>query len=74
MGAQEGITVTYGPNYRVAVIYAPQGRDFICFEPMAAITDAFNLAHSGAYTELQNVPPGGAWRESFWVTPESALR
>ncbi len=72
MGAQERITVTYGPNYRVAVIYAPEGRDFICFEPMAAITNAFNLAHSGAYTELQSVPPGGVWRESFWVKPESA--
>jgi len=69
-GGHERLTVTYGPNYRIAVIYAPQGRDFICFEPMAAITNAFNLAHSGVYTELQSVAPGGTWRESFWVTPE----
>jgi aldose 1-epimerase len=69
MGGQERITVTYGPNYRVAVVYAPQGRDYICFEPMAAITNAFNLAHRGVYTELQSIPPGSTWRESFWVTP-----
>jgi aldose 1-epimerase len=70
MGARERITVTFGPNYRVAVVYAPQGRDYICFEPMAAITNAFNLAHSGVYTELQSIPPGSTWRESFWVTPD----
>jgi aldose 1-epimerase len=71
MSARERLTVTYGPNYQVAVIYAPQGRDYICFEPMAAITNTFNLAHSGVYKELQSIPPGGTWRESFWVTPES---
>jgi len=70
-GGGEQLTVTYGPNYRVAVIYAPQGRDYICFEPMAALTNAFNLAHRGVYQELQSVPPGGEWRESFWVTPEA---
>jgi len=69
VGGREQITVTYGPNYRVAVVYAPEGRNFICFEPMAAITNAFNLAQRGVYTELQNIAPGGTWRESFWVTP-----
>jgi len=65
-GRKERITVTYGPKYTVAVVYAP-ARDFICFEPMAAITDAFNLAHAGTYRELQSVPAGGQWRESFWI-------
>jgi aldose 1-epimerase len=51
----------------VAVVYAPKGREFICFEPMAAITNAFNLAHRGVYTELQSAPAGGEWRESFWI-------
>jgi aldose 1-epimerase len=68
-GKREKISVIYGPKYPVAVVYAPPGREFICFEPMAAITNAFNLAHSGAYKELQSVPPGGDWRESFWVAP-----
>jgi aldose 1-epimerase len=68
-GKSQRIDVTMGPNYRAAVIYAPRGRNFICFEPMAGITNALNLAHKGGYKELQSVPPGGVWRESFWVKP-----
>jgi aldose 1-epimerase len=68
-GAHEKISVIYGPKYTVAVVYAPPGRQFICFEPMSAITDGFNLAHAGVYKELQSVPPGGQWRESFWIAP-----
>jgi len=68
-GAHEKISVIYGPKYTVAVVYAPAGRQFICFEPMSAITDAFNLAHAGVYKELQSIPPGGVWRESFWIAP-----
>jgi aldose 1-epimerase len=68
-GKKQRITVTYGPKYTVAVVYAPAGREFICFEPMAAITNSFNLAHSGVYKELQSIPPGGQWKESFWITP-----
>jgi aldose 1-epimerase len=60
------------------VIYAPRpqagrggspaaSRNFICFEPMAAITNAMNLAHKGGYKELQSVAPGGTWEERFWV-------
>jgi aldose 1-epimerase len=68
-GGGARIEVVYGPLYRVAVVYAPAGRDFICFEPMAAVTNAFNLAHEGKYDELQSVPPGRRWRESFWIVP-----
>ncbi|HYW46523.1 MAG TPA: aldose 1-epimerase [Bryobacteraceae bacterium] len=68
-GTAQRITVTYGPRYPVAVVYAPAAREFICFEPMAAITNAFNLAHAGVCPELQSIPPGGQWRESFWITP-----
>jgi aldose 1-epimerase len=46
-----------------------QNPNFICFEAMAGITDAINLAHRGIYKELQSVPPGGTWQESFWVRP-----
>jgi len=66
-GGGRRITVTYGPKYAVAIAYAPAGKDFVCFEPMSAVTNAFNLAHSGIYGELQSVPPGEVWRESFWV-------
>ena len=47
---------------------APTTRGFIAFEPMVAITNALNLAHRGVYKELQSIPPGGSWAESFWVT------
>jgi aldose 1-epimerase len=68
-GKRERITVEYGSKYGVAVVYAPQEKDFICFEPMAAITNAFNLAHAGRYGELQAIPPGAEWRELFRITP-----
>jgi aldose 1-epimerase len=35
---------------------------------MAAITNAFNLAHDGVYQELQSVAPGETWKESFWLS------
>ena len=41
--------------------------NFICIEPMAGITNALNLAHRGVYKELQSIPPGGTWQESFWI-------
>jgi aldose 1-epimerase len=47
---------------------APTSKGFIAFEPMAAITNALNLAHKGVYKELQSIPPGGSWEESFWIT------
>lgn len=68
-GKTQKIEVLFGPNYRAAVVYAPPGRDFICFEPMVGITNALNLAHRGAYKELQSVPARQTWRESFWVRP-----
>ncbi len=68
-GKSQRLDVAFGPNYRAAVVWAPKGRPFICFEPMAGITDAVNLAHRGLYKELQSVAPGETWRESFWIAP-----
>jgi aldose 1-epimerase len=75
-GKAQQLDVIVGPNYRAMVIYAPrpaagspQNRNFICFEPMVGITDAMNLAHKGIYKELQSIPPGGVWQESFWIRP-----
>ena len=48
---------------------SPPDPNFVCFEPMAGITDALNLAHAGKYPELQTIAPGGTWEESFWVIP-----
>ena len=68
-GRQEKLEVIYGPKFPVAVVYAPPGKEFVCFEPMAAPTNAFNLAHAGIYKELQSVAPGADWQESFWISP-----
>ena len=68
-GAKERIAVIYGPKYPVAVVYSPKDRDFICFEPMSGPTNAFNLKQAGKYNDLQTIPPGGKWRESFWIHP-----
>jgi len=79
-GKSQQVDVLLGPNYRAMVIYAPKpaagpegsparSRNFICFEPMAAITDAMNLAQKGLYKDLQSIPPGGTWQESFWIRP-----
>ncbi|MFN7926315.1 MAG: aldose 1-epimerase [Bryobacteraceae bacterium] len=67
-GKSQKVSVEFGPNYPVSVIYAPPGREFICFEPMAGVTDVFNLAHEGKFP-LQSVPAHGQWRESFWIRP-----
>jgi aldose 1-epimerase len=44
-------------------------RGFIAVEPMVGITSSMNLAHKGLYKELQSIPPGGKWEESFWLRP-----
>ncbi|OLD17929.1 MAG: hypothetical protein AUJ01_08325 [Acidobacteria bacterium 13_1_40CM_3_65_5] len=69
IGKSQRLDLVLGANYRSVVIWSPKDRDFICVEPMAGITDAINLAHRGVYKELQSIPPGGTWRESFWVRP-----
>jgi len=68
-GTSQKIDVAFGQNYRAAVVYAPKGRDFICFEPMAGITDAMNLAQRGLYKDLQQIPAGGTWQEHFSIRP-----
>jgi len=37
----------------------------VCFEPMTAVTNAFNSPNA----MLPHVAPGETWRESFWITP-----
>ena len=66
------VEVLFEPKWQAAVVWEPndpkgQPQPFICFEPMAGITNAINLNHEGRYPELQSVPPGGKWTESFWV-------
>ncbi len=63
-------TVGFGPKFPVAVIYAPFDKEFVCFEPMTAPTDAFHLAQAGLYDNLQYIAPGETWTEHFWMKPE----
>ncbi len=68
-GERQKLSVIYGPKYPVGVVYAPRGKDFVCIEPMAAVTNAFQLAHEDRYPELQMISAGGEWQESYWVRP-----
>jgi aldose 1-epimerase len=69
-GKSERIDVVFGPNYRAVVVYAPGSQNkFICFEPMAGITNAMNMAQKGKYSELQSIAPGKSWQESFRIRP-----
>ena len=68
-GKRQRLDVIVGPNYRSVVVWAPGPQNFICFEPMAGITNAINMAHQGTYTELQTIATGGTWRESCWIRP-----
>ena len=66
-GQGKKIEVVYGPKWIVAVVYSPANQQYICFEPMAGITNAINLNHEGKYADLQMVAPGAKWTESFWI-------
>jgi aldose 1-epimerase len=69
---EKKVETLFGPKYPVAVVWEPntqggQPQPFICFEPMTGITSAVNLAHEGKYPDLQMIPAGGRWSESFWI-------
>jgi aldose 1-epimerase len=66
-GGGKKIEVAFGPRYTVAIIYAPPGQNYICFEPMSAPTNGINLAHEGKYAELQTISSRERWQESFWI-------
>jgi aldose 1-epimerase len=83
-GKAQRLDVLIDQGYRSVVVWAPspsgkgrggQGpsppaeRNFICFEPMASITNAVNMSHRGTYKELQTIAPGATWRARFWVRP-----
>jgi aldose 1-epimerase len=83
-GKKQRLDVVIDEGYRSVVVWAPspsgtgrggQGpsppaeRNFICFEPMAGITNAINMAHRGTYRELQTIASGETWRGRFWVRP-----
>jgi aldose 1-epimerase len=68
-GKTQQLDVVLGPNYRAMVVYSPKASNFVALEPMVGITDSMNLAQKGLYKDLQSIPPGGYWQESFWIRP-----
>ena len=70
----EEIGVLFDPQYPVAILWEPPARsardEFVCIEPMSALTDALNLAHAGKYKELQTIAPGAEWTGSFYIQPK----
>jgi aldose 1-epimerase len=78
-GKSQQLDVLSGPKYNTVVVFSPRPRssanrtganpNFICFEPMAGISDAMNLSYRGLYHELQMLRPGEIWQESFWIRP-----
>jgi aldose 1-epimerase len=83
-GRKQRLDVVIGSGFRSVVVWAPspsgagkggQGasppaeRNFICFEPMAGISNALNMAHRGTYKELQTIAPKETWRGRFWIRP-----
>jgi aldose 1-epimerase len=66
-GGGERVTMIQGPKFRTCVTYAPPSADFICFEPMAATINALNPLSDGTRHVVADIPPGGTWRESFWI-------
>ncbi len=67
-GCGKRIEVKFSPQFPVAIVYAPAGHEYICFEPMAAPTNGINLADAGKYSALQWLEPGGIWSGSFRIS------
>ena len=55
--------MSFEAGYAWAQVYAPPGRDFICFEPMPAPTDALNSQNG-----LIVLAPGAEHRGRFSVS------
>jgi galactose mutarotase-like enzyme len=56
------LAIAFGEGYAYAQVYAPPGKDFICFEPMTAPANAL-VSGDG----LAEVPPGGSYDARFTI-------
>ena len=61
-GGDRKITVTFQTGYDFAQVFAPDGQEFICFEPMTATSNALNSGDG-----LHILAPGGEHRAEFTV-------
>jgi aldose 1-epimerase len=54
------------------IVYAPEGRDFFCVEPVSHVTDAFNRSADGMPPEtsgMRILEPGESWRVWMELSP-----
>jgi galactose mutarotase-like enzyme len=65
-GGAQSVTVMFEAGYDFAQVFAPDGEEFICFEPMTAPCDALNSGDG-----LRIVPLGEEHRGVFSVTVTS---
>ena len=68
-GGGRRIGVTFLEGYPYSQVYAPRGKDFICFEPMTAPTNALRSGRG-----LRLVPPGETFAAAFRIQVRPAGR
>jgi len=75
-GRKQQVDVMVGPKFKTMLVLsrstltpstATPSRGTVAIEPMAGISNSMNLAQRGLYKDLQSIPPGGFWEESFWI-------
>jgi aldose 1-epimerase len=59
---RQTVTVTFDDGFAYAQVFAPEGQDFICFEPMTAPTNALEDGSA-----LTLVAPGEEYRTAFSI-------
>lgn len=62
------ISVSFDENYPIAVVYAPPGQSFVCYEPMTAPTNALRSGWPG----LRFVEPGEERTATFTIRVDEA--
>lgn len=60
--ARRRIELRFDSGYPVAQVYAPEGSDFICFEPMTAPVNALSSGHGMRYAQ-----PGSEFTATFTI-------
>ncbi|MEA2469622.1 MAG: aldose 1-epimerase [Thermoleophilaceae bacterium] len=67
-GGGRRIELSFDSGYDYAQVYAPEGQDLICFEPMTAATNALVAAGPG----LQVLEPGDEKKAAFSIAVKDA--